>query len=1033
MFFQHTPRARGIVAVIAFALVLQPDVLLADKASDEFNLGVGLWRKQRWAPAAEVFVQFLKDYPDHQRVPLAVFYLGSAYSSLQKYGLSRDRFKEFLRLNPESPNAGAALYRIGECSFYLGDHEEAVLQLEKYTREHPRHKLIDWGKLQLGESLIQIGRWAEADVILNKLFVASSSDYIRGQAQYALALSLEKQQNLDAAVDAYRRIAQLDDPRQATRALARAGTIRFRQKRYKLAASLYDQIVTRFPDSRLTPSAALNAGLALYRVSEYQDAIRRFEQVADDSSEKSEATLLTGMSLARLSRLDEARSTLEAVFNAGGDTELAAEALFEMARLEQTAGKHELALRMYSDLLDRWPDDSRRADTVFNAASLQLELKNPSAAERLLEQLKSEFPEQEANPRTMFLTGRILLELNKPIAARESLSQVITADKAGPRSQALSLYYVARIDHEQNLFDSALKIVEQLRPLLDIDANQDLRGALALGALSAIELKKFEIAEELATEYLGAEQDGAQAADARAARTVARASRGNYDGAVRDADKLIETAAQSTQTWSAILQAAELAWDRKEYGAALELFRRANSSMAPEGTRQAGSSGTGWCLFQQQQFSDAGEAFEETARGWPDSPGGLEARHMAARCLQEDGQTDAAIEAYALMSKEFAEKAVREDTPPLQERLWFYSLDAGRTAARLLDSGDRRNESNREWAALAERFKDSKELDTILDEWAWLNLKAGQYSEADAVYRRLLDEVPESTFAGTARLSLAESDLNAERVAAAIREFQAIIEHSQYGESEKAKALYHLIDINAERQAWEQVSEYADRFAAAHSGNPLAPRVQLLHADALLGRQQPDEARRLLELLRRGVLERQLEAVPWTERIWIVLGELALATKDYKRVDEVAEEFFQQFPESQRNFQIKYLQGRRWKNQPEPEFDKARSFFEAAIYDEAGRGTHTAARSQFLIADTRLMEKDYSTATREYFKVATLYPFPELQAQALYQAGLCQQAMGESSEAIQSWKSLVEDFPESPLAKDAVKLIDDETAKSATR
>ena len=560
----------------------------------------------------------------------------------------------------------------------------------------------------------------------------------------------------------------------------------------------------------------------------------------------------------------------------------------------------------------------------------------------------------------------------------------------------------------------------QVRPLLASDPNQDLRGALALGAMSAIELKEFETAEELATEYLQHGQDNSdQATDARAARTVARAGTGRYNSAILDADHLIDSAGNNPQTWTAVLHAAEIAWDRKEYAAALELFTRVNNSKAPVSTQRAGASGAAWCLFEQREFQDAAEAFSETARTWPESPGGLEARYMAVRSLHEHGETDTAVVEYAALSKDFAALAGEDVPTQLQERLQSYSLDAGRAAARLLEAADRRDESNRHWAALADRFQDADVLDEILDEWAWLNLKVQQYDEADEIYRRLLKECPESPYAGTARLSLAESDLNAHRLDDAIAGFQAIMEHTEYADSEKSKAMFHLIDIQAEKQLWEDVLKLADRFAAAYSGSSLAPRVQLLQADALMRRNQLSSARELLQLLRRGVLERQLEAAPWTERIWIVLAEVALAAKDYEEVDSAAKEFAEKFPESQLGFKMSYVLGRRWKNQPEPDFEKARESFEQAIHDKAGSGTRTAAKCQFLIADTMLMKKDYVQAGAEYYKVYFLYRYPDLQAQALSQAATCEQELGRREEAIKTWQSLIEEFPDSSLAEQA--------------
>ncbi len=70
------------------------------------------------------------------------------------------------------------------------------------------------------------------------------------------------------------------------------------------------------------------------------------------------------------------------------------------------------------------------------------------------------------------------------------------------------------------------------------------------------------------------------------------------------------------------------------------------------------------------------------------------------------------------------------------------------------------------------------------------------------------------------------------------------------------------------------------------------------------------------------------------------------------------------------------------------------------------------------------MEQTYDQAGRDYLKVYMLYRYPDLQAQALFQAGACEQQAGNTKEAISNWQSLIEEFPESPLAKEAARLLD---------
>ena len=72
-FNQCAPR----FCLILLLLSLLPLPLVhADKASDEFQLAIGLYKQNRWELATERFQKYLKDYPTDASVPLAKFYLG---------------------------------------------------------------------------------------------------------------------------------------------------------------------------------------------------------------------------------------------------------------------------------------------------------------------------------------------------------------------------------------------------------------------------------------------------------------------------------------------------------------------------------------------------------------------------------------------------------------------------------------------------------------------------------------------------------------------------------------------------------------------------------------------------------------------------------------------------------------------------------------------------------------------------------------------------------------------------------------------
>ena len=70
-----------------------------------------------------------------------------------------------------------------------------------------------------------------------------------------------------------------------------------------------------------------------------------------------------------------------------------------------------------------------------------------------------------------------------------------------------------------------------------------------------------------------------------------------------------------------------------------------------------------------------------------------------------------------------------------------------------------------------------------------------------------------------------------------------------------------------------------------------------------------------------------------------------------------------------------------------------------------------------MIAETWFQEKNYEKARNEYLKVKYIYKFPEWQAPALFQAGLCDEVLGNIAKARETYSQVKAVYPESEFAK----------------
>ncbi|MFM7833494.1 MAG: hypothetical protein ACKPJD_17010, partial [Planctomycetaceae bacterium] len=75
-------------------------------------------------------------------------------------------------------------------------------------------------------------------------------------------------------------------------------------------------------------------------------------------------------------------------------------------------------------------------------------------------------------------------------------------------------------------------------------------------------------------------------------------------------------------------------------------------------------------------------------------------------------------------------------------------------------------------------------------------------------------------------------------------------------------------------------------------------------------------------------------------------AEALLAQAKYEAIDPLETELKARSNDSRFLFQLLDVQGRRWKQQAPPNFEKAREYLRAAVLDPHGKGTLTAARCQ---------------------------------------------------------------------------------------
>lgn len=985
----------------------------ADEAEDNYKLAVGLYKKQRWDLAAENFRKFIQENPRHERAPMARLYAGLALVNLKEFQAGRELLREYAKSAPDSPNLAHALYRIAECSYLLDDLKSAEPELSGFVARFPDDRLLEYALPYLGDVQLRLDRPNDAV----KSFKRSLEQFPKGSmaenSRFALARSYEAQKQYPEAIKLYELLAADPTQRRAAEAQLNLAARHFEDGDYPAAAAAYARVVEKFPESPFVPAAHLNLGYALYQQADFKKAVAEFAEAAKDPKNAVDAAYWTGLSLKALGNFAAGAVVLQKAYDENPTHPLAANLLYQSADCAQRKGDFETAKQRFADVAQKFPNSDLADDALHFAGVAALDAGDKAAAESLLNQFAKNHPGSGLRWHQEILRGRLDLLNDDPTRAIPHFQKALDQSES-PTTKGWARYYLGYALHQTGKDGEALAATEPLAAQVDTpEKGGQLAGVHLLRATIQLAQAKaaapeqsgplFQAAIDSATRYLATKSPGDKGDRGLSLRALAAAQAGQRDIAQKDLTELQKEHPQSPELERTLHELAEAAYAERDWDWAAECFRQLAERGKTSPYHAQALAGLGWTQFRRQRFAEAAESFGQVATEHADDKTAPEAAFMQGKALQAADHTSQAIAAY---------EAVFRKYPNLK-----FGYLAGLQRARLLGEGGQTAETDAAYAELLKAYPKPDDLDRVLDEWAMLHYSAQNFAKADEIFRRLIMEAPQSELADNARLSLAESALLSGKVEEAQREFAELEKSPQADPGVQQSALFQLINIDVERKDWKDLRARCEQLISRFPDSKHAWYAEYELGEADLNLLNLPEARERLTKVLSQKKNGDVASTPWFPQTWILLAETLFRLKDYRALDATVADFREWDPKSNLLYVADEILGRGLKAQAM--FPEARAVLERVINDPSGRRTETAAKSQLLIAETYLLEKNFKTAEEEYLKVEILYMFPEWQAPALFQAATCQEAMNRPAEAVKSYESLIKQYPTSPYAAQA--------------
>jgi TolA-binding protein len=987
---------------------------LADDPLEDYKLAVGFYNKEQWKLAAESFQAFLKDHGQHPKAENARFYYGLTLVKLDDFKPAREVLRNFVRDYPKSRDATSAGYWIGHASYFLDDFAQAEMELSLFAAAAPRDALMEWALPYLADSELRLKK---PDAAL-KHFQQSLDAFPRGEmaddARFGLARCYELLKKTPEAIKAYREVAANRAGGRAAEAQMSLGSLQYEAGDYAAAAAAFQAVEERFPESAQLPQAQLNLGFSYYQLHDYQKAVAQFEKVARTEKFAAEAALWKGMSLKSLGDFPQAIATLKAAVDKYREQPIAEKLLFQWAVCEDRRGARDQARALFVEVADRWPKGNLADESLHAACLAAVDSGKLPEADALLARFDRDYPGNRLRLRQEVLKGRVLAARNDFASAAKIYQSVVAATEIeSTRQQAR--YYLGHALQKLQQHAQVLEVTEPLAAQIPADKGlADYAGVYVLRGLSQLALAKAATAKvkpgeesaeatalcaaavESSRKYREIAPGGALAGRALSVATIADALARKKDEAIASLAALRKANPQSPELGEALYELGTIAFSKGDFEFAGRLFGELADWPKESRFHAQALADLGWSLHKQKKNAESAAAFARLLAEHPDDALAPEAAFMRGKSLEEAGKIPEAQAAYAEAAKR----------PGTAEETYLAGLQSARLLARLKKTA----EADGAYDQLLKRFPKRADGDKALDEWAGLQYDAGNFARADEIFARLAAEYPASDLADNARLSLAESAFLAGKLDDARTQFAALSRSPAADSTVQQKALYQLMRLEVEARHWDALRNVCDESLSRFPDGLYRHEAELRRAEGDLNLADFKGAQDRLLKLKELKDDPTVKKADWFPEVWVTLAETQWRLKAYDAVAATVTEYRAWDPQSPQLYQADEILGRSLKSQAK--WAEARTAFERALKAPQGKLSETAARSQFLLADTYFWEKNYATAIKEYLKVDILYKFPDLQASALYQAGVCHEELQKWKDAAKTYDEMLKRFPQ---------------------
>jgi len=463
--------------------------------------------KSQYLKAYDVFNALL-EHPEYKDATL--FWLGETYYKGSDYKQAEEKYKQLIKVYPNSDYTPQAYYSLGWVYFEQGQFEKAQAVFHRLMTTAPDHQLAEDAAFKLGETEYNLRKYENTIRYFKEFVLQYPKSHRHAEAYFYIAESHYYNKDYPSAITYYAQSADISfDNKLTLMAKVSLGWSYLKLNRYKQAQEKFDdalkfsqekgilsddvflgqanlysdmkehdkalkayvQLIETFPKSRRIAEAYLGKANSYYMLKKYTKAILAYQTIIDRYAEIVESKDIIekayfglAWSYLKSGNIDYCIKSFETIKDQTKSKIVKVSALTQIGDAYQDVGQYKEAIDIYDSLIEEYPDSLYTDYVQYRQGVALLKMDNIEAATLSFQSLQSNFPESKFLNDTKYYLAVAYFKREDWMTAKiqikeftENLSEDSELLEEAHYILGLSHYGLKEYDHAIKVFQRILK------------------------------------------------------------------------------------------------------------------------------------------------------------------------------------------------------------------------------------------------------------------------------------------------------------------------------------------------------------------------------------------------------------------------------------------------------------------------------------------------------------------------------------------------------------------------------------------------